>query len=246
MVLDDGEGAEISGSRVELFDLESGRALEPRPRHIEGHSIAAPTKGSYPHYLLKEIHEQPIVLGGLQAKFANEAEPLAAAIAGARRVYVVGCGTAYHAALVGSRFLADVAGIEAIPVIGSEMAAHERFIDESTVVVYLSQSGETVDLLQSLEPVRRKGGTTAALVNVPQSSLHRRVDLPFLLEAGAEISVVSTKAFVAKVACVGLLAYRLAGRLSEGQELLRMATHELERVLSSQSASSELDAVVGI
>jgi glucosamine--fructose-6-phosphate aminotransferase (isomerizing) len=241
-LLEDGECAEITPEGVRLYALDTGKALPGRAQPLAAPAHGRATRGDFAHFLLKEIHEQPQILDAVGSSFAEEAAPLVDAMRSARHRYLVGCGTGAHAALLGAQLLADVAGVEAIPVVGSELAARERLLDDSALVLYLSQSGETVDLLESLRRIRRRGATTASLVNVPQSSLHRLVQIPLLLHAGPEISVASTKAFMAKIACLALLAHALADDLSGGLAQLNRARDALRHVLAT--AGSALDVVV--
>jgi glucosamine--fructose-6-phosphate aminotransferase (isomerizing) len=242
ILLEDGECAEITPEGVRLYALATGEALPVRAQPLAAPTQGRATRGDFAHFLLKEIHEQPQVLDAISGTFAREAGPLVDAMRSARHHYLVGCGTGAHAALLGTHLLADVAGREAIPVVGSELAARERFLDDSALVLYLSQSGETVDLLESLRRTSSRGATTTALVNVAQSSLHRLVQIPLLLHAGPEISVASTKAFMAKIACLALLAHALADDLPEGLAQLDGAREAVQRLLAADGTI--LDAVV--
>src|SRR5206468_3378664 len=161
-----------------------------------------------------------------------EAQHLADEIQQASTVHFVGCGSASHAARCGEYLFSRIASRQANCVVGSEFGYLADFLDERSLVVGLSQSGETIDLLDSMKSAARRGANLAALVNVEGSSLYRLVDTPILLSAGPERCVLATKSFTAKLGVLLMAAYAAQGRLAEGQALLERAADEIQAFLA--------------
>ena len=226
--LEDGDVAELTldGYRVTLAD---GTPVE-RPVNISSLSADAVELGKYRHYMQKEIFEQPQAL-------ANTLEPIAGAgaispqIFGAeavdvlkatRRVLILACGTSYHSGFTARYWLESVARIPCTVEIASEYRYRESVPDPDTLVVVISQSGETADTLAALKHAKGLGMTkTLAICNVPESAIVRESALRLITRAGPEIGVASTKAFTTQLAALALLALALAkinGRLSAEQE----------------------------
>jgi glucosamine--fructose-6-phosphate aminotransferase (isomerizing) len=180
----------------------------------------------------KEIHEQPSVLRRLAAERLEHAQELATLCAEASTVHFVGCGSAAHAAKAGEYLFSRVAARQANAVVGSEFGYLEDFLNARSLVVGFSQSGETIDLLESMKAARGRGARLAALVNVEGSSLYRLADCPILLSAGPERCVLATKSFTAKLGVLLLAAYAARGQLAEGRRLLEAAADEVQAFLS--------------
>jgi glutamine---fructose-6-phosphate transaminase (isomerizing) len=234
--LDDGQAALIDASGAAVYDVASGHRLaEARIWEITWREETDGLEG-YPHYMTKEIHEQPAVLRRLARERADDAQRLAEAIADANTVHLVGCGSAGHAARCGEYLFSRLASRQANCVVGSEFGYLADFLDSRSLVVGLSQSGETIDLLDSIKSAGRRGARLAALVNVEGSSLYRLVDQPILLSAGPERCVLATKSFTAKLGVLLMAAYAARGRLGEGQELLERAADEIQLFLSDGRA----------
>ena len=226
--LEDGDVAELTldGFRVTLTD---GTPVE-RAVNISSLSADAVELGKYRHYMQKEIFEQPQAL-------ANTLEPIAGAgaispqIFGAeavdvlkatRRVLILACGTSYHSGFTARYWLESVAKIPCTVEIASEYRYRESVPESDTLVVVISQSGETADTLAALKHAKALGMTkTLAICNVPESAIVRESALRFITRAGPEIGVASTKAFTTQLAALALLTLALAkinGRLSAEQE----------------------------
>jgi glucosamine--fructose-6-phosphate aminotransferase (isomerizing) len=147
-------------------------------------------------------------------------------------VHFVGCGTAAHAGKAGEYFFSRLARRQVSFAVGSEFGYLEDFLGERSLVVGLSQSGETIDLLESMRAARGRGAQLAALVNVEGSSLFRLVDYPILLGAGPERCVLATKSFTAKLAVLLMAAYAARGRVAEGAALVERAAAEIQAFLT--------------
>ena len=213
--LEDGQAALISGDAITVYDAASGQAeAQVRIWDITWKEEAEGLEG-YSDYMAKEIREQPAVLRRLAAEGGAEAQRLADEIMQASTVHFVGCGSAAHAARCGEYLFSRIASRQANCVVGSEFGYLADFLDERSLVVGLSQSGETIDLLESMKSAVRRGARLAALVNVEGSSLYRLVDHPILLSAGPERCVLATKSFTAKLGVLLMAAYAAQGRLDE-------------------------------
>lgn len=226
--LEDGDVAELrlDGYRILRPD---GSAVE-REVHLSSLSADAVELGQFRHYMQKEIFEQPQALantletiaggGSVAAQLFGARAP--EVFAGVKRVLVIACGTSYHAGLVARYWLEAVARLPCVVEIASEYRYRESVPDPDTLVVAISQSGETADTLAALKHATALGMTrTLAICNVPESAIVREASLRFITRAGPEIGVASTKAFTTQLAALALLTLtlaKLAGRLSAEDE----------------------------
>lgn len=169
-------------------------------------------KGTYPHYMLKEIDEQPAVMRKIIQAYQNEDGQLtidyniAEAVSEADRVYIVAAGTSYHAGLIGKQFIEKLAKIPVEVHIASEFTYNMPLLSEKPLFIFISQSGETADSRAVLVAIKELGYKALTITNVPGSTLSREADYTLLLHAGPEIAVASTKAYTAQVAVLAILA----------------------------------------
>ena len=230
--LEDGQAALVTRDSLTVYEVTSGQPIaEPHIWDITWQQ-EVDTLDGHPHYMAKEIAEQPLVLRRLAAEQSDAAQRLAHSIQAANTVHLVGCGSAAHAARCGEYLFSRIATRQANCVVGSEFGYLADFLDERSLVVGLSQSGETIDLLESMKSARRRGARLAALVNVEGSSLYRLADEPILLSAGPERCVLATKSFTAKLGILLMAAYAARGRLDAGRQLLEQAADEIQSMLS--------------
>ena len=230
--LEDGQGALVMSDGLSVYDVATGQRLSNvKVWDITWQEERADLEG-YPDYMDKEIHEQPGVLRRLVAERSGHAQQLAELIAEAKTVHLVGCGSAAHAAKAGEYLFSRVAAQQANAVVGSEFGYLEDFLSDRSLVVGLSQSGETIDLLDSMKAAQGRGARLAALVNVEGSSLYRLVDCPILLGAGPERCVLATKSFTAKLGVLLLAAYAARAELATGQRLVEKAADEIHAFLT--------------
>lgn len=170
-------------------------------------------KGTYPHYMLKEIDEQPGVVRKIIQAYENEEGKLqipseiAEALHEADRLYIIAAGTSYHAGLVGKQYFERIAGIPVEVHISSEFGYNMPLLSKKPFFIFISQSGETADSRQVLVKIKEMGYPALTITNVPGSTLSREADYTLLLHAGPEIAVASTKAYVAQVAVLAIVAY---------------------------------------
>ncbi|WP_066249496.1 glutamine--fructose-6-phosphate transaminase (isomerizing) [Neobacillus drentensis] len=169
-------------------------------------------KGTYPHYMLKEIDEQPLVMRRIIQTYQNEQGELTIdseiinALNAADRLYIIAAGTSYHAGLVGKQFIEKMAKIPVEVHISSEFGYNMPLLSEKPLFIFISQSGETADSRAVLVNVKEMGYPALTITNVPGSTLSREADYTLLLHAGPEIAVASTKAYTAQLAVLVILA----------------------------------------
>jgi glutamine---fructose-6-phosphate transaminase (isomerizing) len=193
---------------------------EPYTAELDASDIE---KGTYPHYMLKEIDEQPPVMRKIIQKYQNDQGELTIdqnildAMNGSDRIYIIAAGTSYHAGLVGKQFIEKIAKIPVEVHISSEFVYNMPMLSEKPLFIFISQSGETADSRAVLVEVKEMGYKAITVTNVPGSTLSREADYTLLLHAGPEIAVASTKAYTAQLAVLAILA-AVTGK-SRGQEL---------------------------
>ena len=225
--LEDGEIAEVTAEGFRILDRQ-GKMIRRPFKEITWDAVAA-QKGGYAHFMLKEIHEQPRALadtfrGRISLKTGEVSlegvDLKASAIKRIRRIHLVACGTAWHAALVGKFMLEEIAGIPAEADYGSEFRYRAPLIDSRSLLLLVSQSGETADTLAAVDMGREKKAKIISICNVVDSTLARKSNGVLYTHAGPEISVASTKAFTTQLTALYLLAIglgRLSGRLQRAE-----------------------------
>ncbi|HRV79298.1 MAG TPA: glutamine--fructose-6-phosphate transaminase (isomerizing) [Thauera sp.] len=231
--LEDGDLAELR--RDSYIVIRSDGSPVERDVHISSLSADAVELGKYRHYMQKEIFEQPqalaqtleLIAGGAGITPQHFGARAAEVFDGVRRVLVLACGTSYHAGLVARYWIESIAKLPVTVEIASEYRYRESVPDPDTLVVVISQSGETADTLAALKHAKALGmQRTLAICNVPESAIVRETALRFITRAGPEIGVASTKAFTTQLAAFALLTLALAkinGRLSAEDEERRLA-----------------------
>jgi glucosamine--fructose-6-phosphate aminotransferase (isomerizing) len=230
----DGEIVTLWADRVEVRSVKDGRLIERQPEQVT-ESMDAVQKGGYPHFMLKEIHEQPQVARELLHLLdgSPDVERLLEKMKKARHLYFIACGTSYHAALAGSVYFAQLAGLPAIPVLAPQfIPQYAPAVGHGDVGIFVSQSGETKDVLNALEIVEARGMECYGLANVIGSTLTKATSFCLPLCCGYEISVPATKTFTNQVITFLYLAYRMTGR----------DTRELERIPELMDATMEATA----
>ncbi len=210
----DGEIVTLWADHVELRSVKDGKLIEREPEQVT-ETMDAVQKGGYPHFMLKEIHEQAQVARELLHLLdgSPEVETIVQKMKSARHLYFIGCGTSYHAAVAGSVFLAQIAGRAAIPVLAPQFIAQfAPAVGHEDVGIFVSQSGETKDVLNALEAAEARGMESYGLANVVGSTLTKATSFCLPLCCGYEISVPATKTFTNQVITFLYLAYRLGGK----------------------------------
>jgi glucosamine--fructose-6-phosphate aminotransferase (isomerizing) len=216
LVLENGDALVAEPGRVTVVDRH-GRTAARVPLHVTWTAEQA-SKGGFPHFMLKEMHEQPEVWADclrerLRPDGTVDAEALgvpAAALTAVERVHIVGAGTAFHAGLVGRRLVERWAAVPATVEVASEFRYNPPVFERGAVVWAVSQSGETADTLASVRAAKEAGYPIWAITNVVGSTLAREADHVMYIRAGPEIAVASTKAFTTQLLVLTLLAHALA------------------------------------
>ncbi|HSO11767.1 MAG TPA: glutamine--fructose-6-phosphate transaminase (isomerizing) [Anaerolineales bacterium] len=209
----DGEIVTLWADHVEVRSVKDGKKVDRMPETVT-ESMDAVQKGGYPHFMLKEIHEQAQVARELSHVLNGnrEVETLIAKMKNARHLYFIGCGTSYHAASVGAVYFAQLAGRAVIPVLAPQfIPQYAPTVNHEDVGIFVSQSGETKDVLNALEAAEARGMSCFGLANVVGSTLTKATSFSLPLCCGYEISVPATKTFTNQVVTFLYLAYKLAG-----------------------------------
>ena len=252
--LEEGDIADIRTDGLEIYN-ESGELVEREIKESELSADAA-AKGAYRHYMLKEIHEQPSrlidvlegrVLNGqlLDSAFGMGSDGLGAdkILDRVQAVQIIACGTSYHAGLVASYWLEAIAGIPCRVEVASEFRYRKTVLLDDTLVVTISQSGETADTLAALRAIKKSTSLTLAVCNVPESSLVRESELKLMTRAGPEIGVASTKAFTTQLLALLMLVVALGKRRDLSADKIKALFQQaqalpgmIEQVFNSKAA----------
>lgn len=212
--LEDGDIAVLKAGSIEIFDRDE-KPVTREKKYIEW-NLEQATKCGYPHFMLKEIFEQPqAVKETFEKRVHNGRVDFSDVlnyedIKNINKIYIVACGTAYHAGLQGQFALQKIAKLDSIADIASEFRYNDPFIDEKTMVIFVSQSGETSDTLAALKEAKSKGALTIAVTNVVGSTISREAHKIIYTMAGPEIAVASTKAYTTQVTIFYLFALYMA------------------------------------
>lgn len=236
--LEDEQLAVVSQNQIEIFDLQ-GQTVDYEVSHIDWNIVAAEKMG-YDHFMLKEIHEQPTAFGqtlagriseGQQCLYLDEINLPDEKIKSLSRIYITACGTAYYAGMVGKYLIEQLARIPVEIDLASEFRYRNPILDKNTLTIAISQSGETADTLAAIRLAVESESHTLGIINVKGSAITRLVDGTLYIHAGPEISVASTKAFMAMLSAMNLLALKLArARDVMSTQELGKRLHELRTI----------------
>lgn len=249
--LDEGDWAVLTRDGVQIFDRDNSPVERPEAKSSVTSSLM--DKGNYKHFMAKEIHEQPEVLGHTLSRYFDYTTNTAN-VAGAEklnfnklsRLLISACGTAYLAGLVSKYWFEKYARLPVEIDIASEFRYRETPVSENDAALFISQSGETADTLASLRYCKENGAAIGAVVNVPESTIAREADMVYPTIAGPEIGVASTKAFTCQLAVLAALALQ-AGRergvlsAEREQELVSELTEIPSLALKALAAESEIE-----
>ncbi len=222
------------GTSLEVFTLPSGEKIKPKIDTITW-KIEEASKGAYKHFMLKEIMEQPRIIRALAQNYTEQVNKIASLIKKAKGTFFIGSGTAFHACLAGTYLFADIAKRHVNTAPASEFNYLEDFLTDESLIIPLSQSGETIDVIEPLIRAKRKKSKIISLVNVPGSTIYRMGDYKLLLGAGPETAVASTKAYIAKIALLTLVAYALSEKQKEAKDILQETAVEAKRLLRNST-----------
>jgi glucosamine--fructose-6-phosphate aminotransferase (isomerizing) len=251
LVVDDGEVVELTPDGVTIRTLD-GELMQREPLQISW-DLESAEKGGYPHFYLKEVHEQPqAILNALRGRLDGQRISLSEwshlDLGRVDRVTVVACGSSFYAGLVGKLLIEKWAGLPVEVEVASEFRYRDPLVDDRSLVVLITQSGETADTLAAFRLAQERGALTVAITNVVGSSVTRGADATFYLQAGPEIGVVATKTYLTELIVLCLMALDLArrrDRMSQaevGEVLgeLRELPSKVEAVLEQERAIAEV------
>lgn len=217
--LDDNQMIHIEGKKAEFFDTIKDEPVEKRIVEIEWDMESA-EKGDFDHFMLKEIMEQKDTLARAINQDPANIEKVAKMIKNAKGTFFVGCGTAGKVGMVGEYLFAKIAKKHVNASFGSEFHNYKEFLNKNTLMICISQSGETADTLEAIETAKEKGVKVVSIVNVESSTMARLSDIVLPIKAGPEKAVASTKATTSQIAILTLLAYACDGGIDKGKLLL--------------------------
>ncbi|MFH1225576.1 MAG: glutamine--fructose-6-phosphate transaminase (isomerizing) [Candidatus Diapherotrites archaeon] len=230
------------GKGPEYFVIKSGKKAAVRVSEVEWSAEDA-EKGAYKHFMLKEIMEQQETV----LRAVNQPEEMyakaCAMINDSFGTFLVGCGTAGRVALCGTYLFSKIAGRHVNFSVGSEFPNYEHFLTPKTLMIAISQSGETADTLEAIERAKARGVKVISIVNVQGSSIARKSDFVIPVNCGPEKAVASTKATTAQLAILTLLAYGCAGKFAEGKNLLAKAQAEVNKTIFSEGFVAQVKSL---
>ena len=215
--LEDGETAKVSADEIQVYGKDFNE-INKEVKTIALNKNAA-DKGEFKHFMMKEIHEEPAVVRESLNAVINDGEPFFKdmpftddVFKALNRIYIVGCGSAYHVGLIAKYNFEKIAKIPAFAEYAGEFRYADPVIDKNCLVIIISQSGETADSLAALKQAKEMGAKTISIVNVPESTIANMSDYNILTLAGAEVAVATTKAFSCQLAVLNTLCLYVAGR----------------------------------
>lgn len=219
--------------KMEIVSLKTGEKENPAIQDIKWKQELS-TLGTYKHFMVKEIAEQPVVIEHLANESLSDIKKLSDVVKNARGTFFIAAGTAYNACLSGIYLFSKVAKIHVNSSIASEFNYIEDFLKKKSLVMAFSQSGETIDVVEPLGRAKKKGATIAAVTNVIGSTIYRMSDHKLLLGAGPEKAVASTKAYMAKLTVLLLLAYSLDNKTEKILPYIHKAALEIKNMLKPE------------
>jgi len=250
--LDDGEMAVLTRDGYRIRNLETAKIDKPVD-HIEW-DLATIERGGYPHFMLKEICEQPESLRNTLRGHLLEDEGTARVtglnlsdeeLKQVQRIIITACGTSWHSGLIGEYMLEEMARIPVEVEYASEFRYRNPVVDPKTLVIGISQSGETADTLAAIREAKRRGARTIGVVNVVGSTIAREVDGGIYLHAGPEVGVASTKAFTSQVAALALISLRIARlrnfSILQGRQFIQALSRLPDQMADILARSAEIE-----
>jgi len=230
MYLDDEQMVSINDG-IKFFGLNTEEEVQKRIIEIDW-DIESAEKGDHPHFMIKEILEQKETLSRAINQEEDNILEAAEVIRNAYRTYIVGCGTAGKVGMVGTYLFSHIAKKHINFMFGSEFGSFLPFMKDKSLMIAISQSGETADTLEAIEEAKKKGVKIISIVNVETSTMARISDIVIPIKAGPEKAVASTKATTSQIAILTLIAYACAGKLAEGKKLLVETASQINDMLN--------------
>jgi glucosamine--fructose-6-phosphate aminotransferase (isomerizing) len=229
--LDDGEAAVITRNGITILD-SSGKEVQKTPQAVTWEWLA-PSLNGHKHYMIKEIFEEPDAIETALRQDDGMIMELALEVLRAKQVVIIACGTSRHAALIGRYLFSNLAKKFCEVVMGSEFEYFANSIDSNTVVIAISQSGETADVIAGVKMAKARGARIISMVNVPGSTLTRMSDGVMYLNCGPELCVAATKSFIAQLVLFYQLTFAMLNQLDQGRQRIRKIAALIRENLSS-------------
>lgn len=234
--LEDGETAKVSADEIQVY----GKGFNEINKEVKTIALNknAADKGEFKHFMMKEIHEEPAVVRESLNAVINDGEPFFKdmpftddVFKALNRIYIVGCGSAYHVGLIAKYNFEKIAKIPAFAEYAGEFRYADPVIDKNCLVIIISQSGETADSLAALKQAKEMGAKTISIVNVPESTIANMSDYNILTLAGAEVAVATTKAFSCQLAVLNTLCLYVAGKRNACTEVFSEIAVNMSQLL---------------
>lgn len=232
--MEDDQIAVLKGSGIKIYDLINDKEISPDIQKLDWR-VEENNLGEFKHFMLKEIFEQPTVVLNVAKNYKDRAAQAAKIIKEAKGTFFIGCGTASYAALTGQYLFSSIAKKHVNFAIGSEFNYLEDYLTKKSLVIAISQSGETIDVVEPVINAKKKGAKIMAITNVLGSSLYRTAHEKILLGAGPEVAVCATKSFVAMCSVLIYLSYEMIGEGEKASKLLIKASENIKRMLEEES-----------
>ena len=245
--LEDGELAVFDSKKKKppmFMNLKSGKEIT-KPIVEINWKVGETDKGKYEHFLEKEIMEQKKTIAAASDQDDKKLIAVAKKLKDAKKIFIVGCGTGNKVCMTAEYLFGKIAGLESKAIVGSEFKNYINQLKEGSVLIAVSQSGETADVIEAMEEAKKKGVKLVSILNVYGSTAMRMSDDYFIVNAGAERAVVSTKATTAQMSVLTLLAYAVAGKLPEGKKLIEKASKDVGAMLD-KNYEKEIDKLAKI
>lgn len=225
----------ILGEKIKIIDVKTGKEVKFKIE-IFSQNAKTSSKGKFKHFIVKEIYDQPEILSNIANSKDKNIERLSQTIKKAYGTFMLGCGTASYAAIAGTYLFSKIAKRHINFAVGSEFEYLQDYIKKKSLIIPISQSGETIDVVEPVKKAQEKGATTVPIVNVETSTLARLGDYFLNIDAGPERAVVGTKSFTAMIAVLLLVAYATCGKRVLGEKLVGDASKDAKRILSKNNA----------
>jgi len=242
MLLNDNEVIELSNDNIKIYKDNKEIKKEVSTANI---SAEEADKGDYKHFMLKEIMEEPLVLARTLNKYINDMSKIYD-ISGYKEIHIVACGSAMYAGLIGKNLIEEKANIKCFVECASEYRYEKVIYDRKTLVILVSQSGETADTIAAMRKAKENDIDTLAIVNVKTSTIAREADNVIFIEAGPEIAVATTKAYLLQVAILSLIALRAAYKKGLEQKYTEILTEAKELPAKLQKVLNDHDKFLKI
>lgn len=229
VLIDEGEGVAIDKEKILKVNARTSKVRRAKPKRVKMEESEV-DKAGFPHFLLKEIYEQPEVIARVANYEKEEIDAAVDLIKNAWGTYFTACGTASYAGIAATYMFSEIAKRHVNFAVGSEFPYFEDFLVPRSLLIAASQSGETMDTLEAVRAAKRHKSKVLAMVNVPGSSLTRLADKTLYLRAGPERAVLSTKSYLAKLSFFLLFAYTIAGKYNKGVKLIKNTSKKMSEM----------------